>query len=73
MDNLICADRNPVLREAGKTNVLIKFFRSVCRMAVLYRDQRRLEALPDYMLRDIGISRSEIRSAIRLGRRFRDN
>lgn len=32
------------------------------------RDRRRLEALPDYLLRDIGIGRSEIGSAVRHGR-----
>ncbi|WFP63156.1 MULTISPECIES: DUF1127 domain-containing protein [unclassified Mesorhizobium] len=33
------------------------------------RDRARLDELPDYLLRDIGIERAEIRSVTRLGRK----
>ncbi len=38
-------------------------FRRMERRVRIWQDQRRLQALPDYLLDDIGISRGEIASA----------
>jgi uncharacterized protein DUF1127 len=38
------------------------------RIIRIWRDQAWLDELPDYLLRDIGISRSEISSATRFGK-----
>jgi uncharacterized protein YjiS (DUF1127 family) len=40
-----------------------------CRRWTGARDRRRLMELPDEMLRDIGLSRSEIEAAVRWGNR----
>ncbi|OHV87746.1 hypothetical protein ORS3428_19945 [Mesorhizobium sp. ORS 3428] len=38
------------------------------RIVRIHRDRATLDELPDYLLRDIGIARSEIRSITRRGR-----
>jgi uncharacterized protein YjiS (DUF1127 family) len=42
--------------------------RSVARFMELRRAERQLGSLPNYLLRDMGISRSQVGSAIRYGR-----
>ncbi|MDX8521575.1 DUF1127 domain-containing protein [Mesorhizobium dulcispinae] len=41
----------------------------LARIVRIRRDRVTLDELPDYLLRDIGIERSEIRSITRFGRR----
>ncbi|CDX42826.1 hypothetical protein MPLA_630002 [Mesorhizobium sp. ORS 3359] len=41
----------------------------VARIARIRRDRARLDELPDYLLHDIGVGRSEIRWITRYGRR----
>ncbi|TIP37404.1 MAG: DUF1127 domain-containing protein [Mesorhizobium sp.] len=41
----------------------------VARMVRIRRDRARLDELPDYLLHDIGVGRSEIRWITRYGRR----
>ncbi len=43
-------------------------FRRMERRVRIWQDQRRLQALPDYLLDDIGISRGEIPTATEFGR-----
>ncbi len=40
----------------------------ISRRLTRWQDRRRLEALPDYLLADIGISRSDIERATEFGR-----
>ncbi|WP_192253475.1 DUF1127 domain-containing protein [Mesorhizobium silamurunense] len=40
----------------------------LARIVRIRRDRARLDELPDYLLRDIGIERPEIRSITRFGR-----
>ncbi|TIW20766.1 MAG: DUF1127 domain-containing protein [Mesorhizobium sp.] len=49
----------------SRKNLLVRIVR-------IRRDRARLDELPDYLLRDIGIGRSEIRSITRFGRREDD-
>jgi uncharacterized protein HemY len=42
--------------------------RAIRKAAESARARRHLQELPDHMLRDIGIGRSEIESAVRFGR-----
>lgn len=44
--------------------------RRVTRYLRIRRDRRLLQAMPDYLLADIGISRSEIDRATRYGRQL---
>lgn len=59
-------------REAAPYNKVafaaLMIARRIQRRAGIWKDQRRLQALPDYLLSDIGISRSEIASATEFGR-----
>ncbi|MDX8510822.1 DUF1127 domain-containing protein [Mesorhizobium captivum] len=41
----------------------------LARIVRIRRDRARLDELPDYLLRDIGIGRAEIRAVTRLGRK----
>ncbi len=52
----------------GVASAAILLARRVGRALKARRDRRHLEALPDYLLGDIGISRSEIGSAVKFGR-----
>ncbi len=49
-------------------SVVMRMIRAIGRAVETARARRHLEELPDYMLRDIGIGRSEIESAVRFGR-----
>ena len=49
-------------------SVVARMIRAIRRAVETARARRHLEALPDYMLRDMGIGRSEIGSAVRFGR-----
>lgn len=42
---------------------------ALARIVRIRRDRARLDELPDYLLHDIGVGRSEIRSITRFGRR----
>lgn len=56
---------NPILFAA------VVVVRRIRRKLKIRADRRLLEAIPDYLLSDIGISRSEICSATRYGRDYR--
>ena len=45
-----------------------RYLRSASRWIARRRARRELLTMPDYMLADIGISRSEVESAVRYGR-----
>jgi len=47
---------------------LIKLAKRIARAERIRRDMRRLSEMDDYMLRDIGLARSEIERAVREGR-----
>ena len=44
------------------------FLAAVVQACIIRRDERLLQAMPDHELKDIGIARSEIAWAVRLGR-----
>jgi uncharacterized protein YjiS (DUF1127 family) len=52
-------------------NAVVQAGRGIRRWSQLRADRRRLMEYPDHMLRDIGIARSEIDSALRHGREGR--
>jgi uncharacterized protein YjiS (DUF1127 family) len=49
-------------------SVVVRMIRAIRTAVETARARRHLEELPDHMLRDIGIGRSEIESAVRFGR-----
>jgi uncharacterized protein YjiS (DUF1127 family) len=49
-------------------SVVTRLIQAIKKRIKTARARRHLEALPDYMLRDIGIGRSEIGSAVMYGR-----
>jgi uncharacterized protein YjiS (DUF1127 family) len=49
-------------------SIIARMIQAIRRHAEIARARRHLEALPDHMLRDIGIGRSEIGSAVSHGR-----
>jgi uncharacterized protein YjiS (DUF1127 family) len=49
-------------------SIVVKMVRAIRKAAESARARRHLQELPDHMLRDIGIGRSEIESAVRFGR-----
>jgi uncharacterized protein YjiS (DUF1127 family) len=53
---------------AGMRRVLGAIMRSLATNVAIYKALRELESFPDHMLRDIGLNRSEIASAVRYGR-----
>lgn len=68
MENTARAERNVVPQGFDRKNSLLSALSTAFGRMKANRDMRRLEAMPDYMLRDLGIARSEIRSVVRFGR-----
>lgn len=52
----------------GSSKLLGQLLRSISRQITLRKDRQTLSDMPDYLLRDIGISRWEIDAATRFGR-----
>ena len=62
----ITMHRSGGLPRAGKwdtVSVLRRIYSAIARRSRIRADRRTLASLPDYLLRDIGISRSDIESA----------
>ena len=59
-------------RQAAGSNLIVHaaalFGGAIRRQLKTWSDQRRIQALPDYLLDDLGISRREIGSATEFGR-----
>jgi uncharacterized protein YjiS (DUF1127 family) len=48
--------------------ILVRLVRAMARERRVHRDNRTLKAMSDHMLRDIGLTRSQIGYAVRFGR-----
>jgi uncharacterized protein YjiS (DUF1127 family) len=55
-------------REAHSANKAVDIARAIRRWMKIRRDRRLLQAMPDYLLSDIGLSRGEIDYATERGR-----
>jgi uncharacterized protein YjiS (DUF1127 family) len=53
---------------SGTLDLARRGFASLARSYRIRQDRRALQSMPDHMLRDIGVSRSEIDSVLRYGR-----
>ena len=68
MENVTYAKAEVAGPARRPTSIIATIIQAISGMFEAARARRRLEALPDYMLRDIGIGRAEIGSAVRYGR-----
>ena len=55
-------------RRLSLARILTGFFKKRFKECRIARDQKRLESFPDYLLRDIAVSRSDIARTVRGGR-----
>jgi len=61
---------NAILASNPLTFAAVVLTRRVRRWLKIREDRRLLQALPDYLLSDIGISRGEIEAATQYGRHY---
>ena len=61
---------NAILASNPLTFAVVVMARRVGRWLKIREDRRLLQAMPDYLLSDIGVSRGEIEAATRYGRDY---
>ena len=69
MEHIADTGRNSVDGAKRNTSCLVALFLAATSVFRIDRDRRKLESVPDYLLKDMGIQRSDIRSVVRYGRK----